>query len=179
MSTYALTTPNDVCRAGCDLALRMVALNRDWQHEWHALAGRCIERDRDTVSRLQQALAETRAWTAFGEATRQVMHDHAIASIAIWQDAAGICMRAQYESAGAWRSWLREYGAGALTRYQTGWLPDPGRLAMVNEASMPWAEWMAALERVIEDATGANDESPVSARRLNGVADARERDHVR
>lgn len=27
MSTSALTTPNDVCRAGCDLALRRVAQN--------------------------------------------------------------------------------------------------------------------------------------------------------
>lgn len=179
MSTYALTTPNDVCRAGCDLALRMVALNRDWQHEWHALAGRRIEQDRDTVRRLQQSLAQTQAWTAFGEATQQVMRDHAIASLAIWQDATEMCMRAQYESAGTWRSWLREYGAGALSRYQTDWLPDLGRLAVVNEASMPWAEWMAALERGIEGAAGAHDASPVSARPLNGIAGVRESDHVR
>ncbi|WP_396334016.1 hypothetical protein [Burkholderia anthina] len=179
MSTYALTTPNDVCRAGFDLALRMVALNRDWQHEWHALAERRIGRDRDAVHRLQQALAETQEWTAFGEAARQVMRDYAIASVAIWQDTAEMGMRAQYESAGAWRSWLREYGAGALSRYQTDWLPDLGRLAVVNEASMPWAEWMAALERGIEDAAGANDESPGAARRLNGIAGTRESDHVR
>ncbi|MGN7980103.1 hypothetical protein [Burkholderia sp. 22313] len=179
MSTYALTTPNDVCRAGCDLALRMVALNRDWQHEWHALAGRRIDRDRDAVRRLQRAFAETPEWTAFAVATQRVMRDYAIASVAIWQDATEMCMRSQYESAGAWRSWLREYGAGALPRYQTDWLPDLGRLAVVNGASMPWAEWMAALERGIEDAAGAHDESPVADRPVNGIADARERDHVR
>ncbi len=83
MSTYALTTPNDACRAGCDLALRMVALTSDWQHEWHALAGRRIERDRAAVRHLQQALADTNEWTALGEATRQAMRDYAIASVAI------------------------------------------------------------------------------------------------
>lgn len=70
MSSDALTTPNGAWRAGCDLALRMVALNRDWQHEWHALAGRRIERDRTAVRRLQQVLAETNEWTAFAEAGR-------------------------------------------------------------------------------------------------------------
>ncbi|AMU12163.1 hypothetical protein K6Y74_03370 [Burkholderia cenocepacia] len=177
MSTDALTIPNDVCRAGCDLALRMVAQNGDWQHEWHALAGRRIERDRIAVRRLQQALAETREWTAFAEASRQVMTDYTVASVAIWQDATELCMRAQFESAGAWRTWLREYGAGALSRYQTDWLPDLGRLAVVNEASMPWADWMAALERGIEDVAGAKN--GVAAGRLNGIAGARESDHVR
>ncbi|WP_321923230.1 hypothetical protein [Burkholderia sp. BCC1998] len=176
MSTYALTTPNDACRAGCDLALRMVALNSDCQHEWHALAGRRVERDRAAVRHLQQALADTNEWPAFGEATRQVMRDYAIASVAIWQDAAELFMRAQYENAGAWRTWLREYGAGAMSRYQTDWLPDLGRLAVVNEASMPWADWMTALERGIED---ANDGAPVAARRLNGTTGAQENDHVR
>ncbi|KAG8152515.1 hypothetical protein [Burkholderia catarinensis] len=179
MSTHALTTPNDAGRAGCDLALRMVALNRDWQLEWHALAGRRIERDRDAVRRLQQALAETNEWPAFGDAARQVMSDYAITSIAIWQDATELCMRAQYENAGVWRTWLREYGAGALSRYQTDWLPDLGRLAVVNEASMPWADWMMALERGIEDAAGASDGAPVAPRRLNGMTGARENDHVR
>lgn len=176
MSTYALTTPNDVCRAGCDFALRMAALNHDWRHEWHALAGRRIERDRTAVRGMLQALAETQEWTAIGEATRQVMRDYAIASVAIWQDTVELGMRAQFESAGAWRDGLREYGAGALSRYQTDWLPDLGRLAAVNEASMPWAEWMTALERGLED---ANDEPPVARRRLNGVTEARENDHVR
>lgn len=179
MSTYALTTPSDLCRAGCDLALRMVALNRDWQHEWHALAGRRIERDRVAVRHMQQTLAETQEWTAFGEATGQTMRDYAIATVALWQDAAELCMRAQYESAGIWRTWLREYGAGALSRYQTDWLPDLGRLAVVNEASMPWADWMAALERGIEDAAGANDGAPAAGRRLNGMTGARETDDVR
>ncbi|RQS21400.1 hypothetical protein [Burkholderia sp. Bp8998] len=176
MSTYALTTPNDVCRAGCDLALRTAALNRDWQHEWHALAGRRIERDRAAVRQLQQALADTTEWTGFGDATRQVMRDYALASVALWQDAAELCMRAQFESAGAWRGWLREYGAGALSRYQIDWLPDLERLAVINEASMPWADWMTALERGIE---GANDGAPVAPRRLNGMTDARENDHAR
>ncbi|RKU04245.1 hypothetical protein C7H84_06300 [Burkholderia sp. Nafp2/4-1b] len=179
MSTYALTAPNGAWRAGCDLALRTVALNRDWQHEWHALAGRRIERDRTAVRRLQQALAETPEWTAFGDATQQVMRDYAIASVAIWQDATEICMRAQYESAGAWRSWLRDYGMGVLSRYQTDWLPDLGRLAVVNEASMPWAEWMSALERGIDDAAGANAESPVFAGHPNDMTGARESVHVR
>ncbi|UEP31816.1 MULTISPECIES: hypothetical protein [unclassified Burkholderia] len=179
MSTYALTTPNDVCRAGCDLALRMVELNSDWQHEWHALAGRRIERDRSAVHQLQQTLAGTNEWTAFGEATRQVMRDYAIASVAIWQDATELCMRAQYESAGVWRTWLREHGAGALSRFQTDWLPDLGRLAMVNEASMPWADWMTSLEHGIEDAAGASDGERVGPRRLNGMTGARENDHVR
>ncbi|NHL68990.1 hypothetical protein EIB72_21620 [Burkholderia ambifaria] len=179
MSTYALTTPNDVCRAGCDLALRMVELNSDWQHEWHALAGRRIERDRSAVHQLQQTLADTNEWTAFGEATRQVMGDYAIASIAIWQDATELCMRAQYESAGVWRTWLREYGAGALSRFQTDWLPDLGRLAVVNEASMPWADWMTSLEHGIEDAAGASNGAPDGARRLNGMAGAPENGHVR
>ncbi|WP_321786475.1 hypothetical protein [Burkholderia pyrrocinia] len=49
MSPDALTTPYDACRAGCDLALRMAALNRDWQIEWHALTGRRIEREHDHV----------------------------------------------------------------------------------------------------------------------------------
>ncbi|AXF24017.1 hypothetical protein CUJ89_27100 [Burkholderia pyrrocinia] len=179
MSTDALTTPNDVCRAECDLALRMVALNRDRQHEWHALAGRCIERDRDALRRLQQAFAETNAWTAFGETTRQVMRDYAIASVAIWQDATELCMREQYEGAGVWRTWLREYGANALSRYQTDWLPDLGRLAVINEASMPWSDWMAAFERGITDVVGANDGIPNDARRLAGIDGEREHDHVR
>lgn len=176
MSSDALTTPNGAWRASCDLALRMVALNRDWQHEWHALAGRRIERDRDAVRHLQQALADTKEWTAFGEAARQVMRDYAIASVAIWQDATELCMRAQYESAGAWRTWAREYGAGALSRYQTDWLPDLERLAVVNEASMPWADWMTALEHGIEDEAGA---APGAPRRLNGMAGARENGHAR
>ncbi|MBP0605068.1 MULTISPECIES: hypothetical protein [Burkholderia] len=178
MSSDALTTPNGAWRASCDLALRMVALNRDWQHEWHALAGRRIERDRTAVRRLQQALAETNEWTAFAEAGRQVTSDYAIASVEIWQDAAELCMRAQFEHASAWRTWLREYGSGALTRYQTDWLPDLERLAVVNEASMPWADWMAALERGIEEAGGATN-GALAARRLNGIAGERERDHVR
>ncbi|MBR7960023.1 hypothetical protein KDW55_04940 [Burkholderia sp. AU19243] len=179
MSTYALTTPNDAWRAGCDLALRTAALNRDWQHEWHAIAGRRIERDRDALRRLRQTLAETPEWTAFGEAATQVMRDYAITSVGIWQDATELCMRAQFESAGAWRTWLRDYGAGALSRYQTDWLPDLGRLAAVNEASMPWADWMAALERGIEGAAGPRSESASSTRRLNGIVGARESDHVR
>ncbi|WP_322025533.1 hypothetical protein [Burkholderia sp. BCC1977] len=162
MSRYALTTPNDVCRAGCDLALRMVALNResqhesrhDWQHDWHALAGRRIERDRAAVRDLQRALAETQDWTAFGEATRQVTSDYAIASVAIWQDAAALSMRAQYESAAAWRDGLRECGAGALSRDHTAGLPDPGRLAVVNEAGMPRADGMTAWARGSEGAAG-------------------------
>lgn len=60
MKPDALKTPNDAWRAGCDLALRVIAQNRDWQHEWHALAGRCIERDRTAVRRLQQALGNRR-----------------------------------------------------------------------------------------------------------------------
>ncbi|WP_261543342.1 hypothetical protein [Burkholderia multivorans] len=178
MKPDALKTPNDAWRAGCDLALRVIAQNRDWQHEWHALAGRCMERDRTAVRRLQQALGESEAWTAFAEAGRQVMSDCAIASIAIWQDAAELCMRAQFESASAWRTWLREYGAGALSRYQTDLLPDLGRLAAVNEASMPWAGWMAALERGIEDAGGATN-GALPAGRVNDIAGAREHDHVR
>ncbi|OXI28782.1 hypothetical protein CFB89_31740 [Burkholderia sp. AU16741] len=178
MSSDALTTPNDAWRAGCDLALRMVALNRDWQYEWHALEGRRIERDRTAVRRLQQALAETNEWTAFAEAGRQVTSDYAIASVQIWQDTAELCMRAQFERASAWRTWLREYGSGALSRYQTDWLPDLERLAVVNEASMPWADWMAALERGIEAAGGATN-GALAAGRLNGIAGARESDHVR
>jgi hypothetical protein len=176
MSTYALTTPIDVCRASCDLALRMAALNRDWQHEWHALAGRGIERDRDAVRRLQQALAGSGEWTALGEASRQVMSDYALASVALWQDASELSMRAQFEHAGVWRTWLREYGAGVLSRSQTDWLPDLERLAAVNEASMPWAEWMTALEHGIEDAT---DGAPTAVRRLKGKVDAPESGHGR
>ncbi|AOR73158.1 hypothetical protein BBJ41_37075 [Burkholderia stabilis] len=173
MSPHALTTPNDVCRAGCDLALRTVALNRDWQHEWQVLAGRRIDRDRDAVRHLQQALAEAKAWTAFGEAARKVMCDYTTASVAIWQDAAELCMRGQFESASAWRTWLRDYGT------ETDSLPDLGRLAVINEASMPWRDWMAAFELGITETVGANDGTPVAARRLAGIDGEREHDHVR
>ncbi|MBY8604720.1 MAG: hypothetical protein IOC39_06820 [Burkholderia sp.] len=179
MSSHALTTPNDACRAGYDLALRMVALTRDWQHEWHALAGRRIDRDRDAVRHLQQAFAETDEWTTFGEAARQVMGDYAIASVAIWQDAAELCMRGQFESASAWRTWLRDYGTGALSRYQTDWLPDLGRLAVINEASMPWRDWMAAFELGITEVVGTGGGTPDGARRLADLAGEREHDHVR
>ncbi|CAB3767355.1 hypothetical protein GQ57_16730 [Burkholderia sp. MSh2] len=178
MSPHALTTPNDACRAGCDLALRMAALERDWRHEWHALAGRRIERDRDAVHRLQQALADTQEWTAFGDAASQVWRDYAIASVAIWQDAVELCMRGQFERAGAWRTWLRDYGAAALSRGQTDWLPDLGRLAVVNEASMPWRDWMAAFELGIAEAADARD-GAAAVRRLGGGGAAQEHDHVR
>ncbi|CAB3758377.1 hypothetical protein B7G54_17735 [Burkholderia puraquae] len=178
MSPQALTTPNDACRAGCDLALRMAALTRDWQHEWHELAGRRIERDRDAVHGLQQALTATNQWTAFGETARQLMRDYTIATVAIWQDATELCMRGQFESASAWRTWLRDYGAGALSRYQTDWWPDLGRLAVVNEASMPWRDWMAAFELGITEAVDAGDDA-TAVRRLDGSHAAQEHDHVR
>lgn len=178
MSPQALTTPNDACRAGCDLALRMAVLTRDWQHEWHALAGRRIERDRDAVRGLQQALATTNEWTAFGEAARQVMRDYTIATVAIWQDATELWMRGQFESASAWRTWLRDYGTGALSRYQTDWWPDLGRLAVVNEASMPWRDWMAAFELGITETVDAGG-GAADVRRLDGRHAAQERDHVR
>ncbi|NTX20351.1 hypothetical protein [Burkholderia cepacia] len=179
MSAHALTTPNDACRAGCDLALRMAALNRGWQQEWHALAGRCIERDRDAVRGLQQALTATNEWTAFGEAARLAMRDYTVATVAIWQDATELCMRGQFESAGAWRTWLREYGPGGMARYQTDWLPDLGRLAVINEASMPWRDWMAAFELGITEAVGASDGGPVAMRLPDDHLAAREHDHVR
>ena len=47
-------------------------------------------------------------------------------------------------------------GADMLSRYQTDWLPDVSRLAVVNEASMPWHEWMAAFGRGMTDMAGAN-----------------------
>ncbi len=178
MSRQALTTPNDAYLAGCDLALRMAALTRDWQHEWHALAGRRIERDRDAVRCLQQALTVTTEWSAFGEAARQVMRDYTIATVAIWQDATELCMRGQFESASAWRTWLRDYGTGALSRYQTDWWPDLGRLAVVNEASMPWRDWMAAFELGITEAVEAGDEA-ANVRRLDGSHAAQEHDHAR
>ncbi|WP_423383241.1 hypothetical protein [Burkholderia sp. LMG 32019] len=182
MSAHALKTPNDAWRAGCDLALRMAATNCGWQHEWQALAGRRIERDRDAVRDLQQALTATyewNAWTAFGEAARQVMRDYTVATIAIWQDATELCMRGQFESASAWRTWVSDYGAGALSLYQTDWWPDLGRLAVVNEASMPWRDWMAAFELGITEVVGAGDGTPVGARRLAGIDGEREHDHVR
>ncbi|MBY4724195.1 MULTISPECIES: hypothetical protein [Burkholderia] len=178
MSPHALTTPNDACRAGCDLALRMAALARDWQHEWNTLAGRRIERDRVAVRGLQQALTVTTEWTAFGEAARHVMRDYTIATVALWQDATELCMRGQFESASAWRTWLRDYGTGALSRYQTFWWPDLGRLAVVNEASMPWRDWMAAFELGITEAVDAGDEA-AAVRRLDGSHAVREHDHVR
>ncbi|VWB87280.1 hypothetical protein BLA6993_04151 [Burkholderia lata] len=178
MSPQALTTPNDAYLAGCDLALRMAALTRDWQHEWHALAGRRIERDRDAVRCLQQALTVTTEWSAFGEAARQAMRDYTIATVAIWQDATELCMRGQFESASAWRTWLRDYGTGALSRYQIDWWPDLGRLAVVNEASMPWRDWMAAFELGITEAVDAGDEA-AAVRRLDGSHAVQEHDHVR
>ncbi|CAB3961541.1 MULTISPECIES: hypothetical protein [Burkholderia] len=178
MSPQALTTPNDACRAGCDLALRMATLTHDWQHEWHALAGRRTERDRDAVHGLQQALTATNEWTAFSAAARQVMRDYTIATVAIWQDATELCMRGQFESASAWRTWLRDYGTGALSRYQTDWWPDLGRLAVVNEASMPWRDWMAAFELGITEAVEAGDEA-AAVRRLDGSHAAQEHDHAR
>ncbi|KVN63190.1 hypothetical protein [Burkholderia anthina] len=178
MSPQALTTPNDACRAGCDLALRMAVLARDWQHEWHALAGRRIERDRDAVRGLQQSLTATNEWTAFGEAARHVMRDYTIATVAIWQDATELCMRGQFESASAWRTWLRDYGTGALSRYQTDWWPDLGRLAVVNEASMPWRDWMAAFELGITETVDAGD-GAADVRRLDGRHAAQEHDHAR
>ncbi|MDN7875024.1 hypothetical protein [Burkholderia aenigmatica] len=178
MSPQALTTPNDAYLAGCDLALRMTALTGDWQHEWHALAGRRIERDRDAVRCLQQALTVTTEWSAFGEAARQAMRDYTIATVAIWQDATELCMRGQFESASAWRTWLRDYGTGALSRYQIDWWPDLGRLAVVNEASMPWRDWMAAFELGITEAVEAGGEA-ATVRRLDGSHAVQEHDHVR
>ncbi|WP_175828852.1 hypothetical protein [Burkholderia cepacia] len=179
MSAHALTTPSDAWVAGCDLALRMAALNRGWQHEWHALVERCIERDRDAVRELQQALAETGEWTACGEAARLAMGDYTVATVAIWQDAAELCMRGQFEHASAWRTWVRDYGAGALSCRQTDWLPELRRLAMVNEASMPWRDWMAAFELGITEVVGAGGGIPAGARRLAGIDSEREQDHVR
>jgi hypothetical protein len=49
----------------------------------------------------------------------------------------------------------------------------------VNEASMPWADWMTSFEHGIEDAAGANDDAPDGPRRLNGMAGAPENGHVR
>ncbi|WP_175951907.1 hypothetical protein [Burkholderia sp. BCC0405] len=178
MSPHALTTPNDACRAGCDLALRMAALTRGWQQEWLALAGRRIERDRDAVRDLQQALTATHEWTAFGEAARQVTRDYTIATVAIWQDATELCMRGQFESASAWRTWLRDYGAGTLARCQTDWWPDLGRLAVVNEASMPWRDWMAAFELGITEAVDAGG-GAAAVRCLDGSHAAQEHDHAR
>ncbi|VWD38220.1 hypothetical protein BLA17378_07840 [Burkholderia aenigmatica] len=120
MSRQALTTPNDAYLAGCDLALRMAALTHDWQHEWHALAGRRIERDRDAVRDLQQALTVTTEWSAFGEAARQVMRDYTIATVAIWQDATELCMRGQFESASAWRDWVAAFELGITEAVDAG-----------------------------------------------------------
>lgn len=156
----------------------MAVLARDWQHEWHALAGRRIERDRDAVRGLQQALTATNEWTAFGEAARHVMRDYTIATVAIWQDATELCMRGQFESASAWRTWLRDYGTGSLSRYQTDWWPDLGRLAVVNEASMPWRDWMAAFELGITETVDAGD-GAAEVRRLDGRHAAQEHDHAR
>ncbi|HDR8905957.1 TPA: hypothetical protein QDA83_000256 [Burkholderia multivorans] len=179
MSTDTLTKPNEVWCATSDLALRIHALIADWQHEWHALTGRRIERDRDAIRRLQQALAEVQNWPAFGEIVQRAMRDYAIASVAIWQDAAELGLRRQYESAGVWRAWAREYGAGVMPREQIDWLPDLSRLALVDGASMPWHDWMTALEHRIAgdiDGSGSPDGAAV---RAHGKEAAREVEPLR
>ncbi|PRH32846.1 hypothetical protein C6T53_02605 [Burkholderia multivorans] len=179
MSTDTLTKPNDVWRAAGDIALRIHALSADWRHEWHALAGRRIERDRDAIRRLQHALAESEHWPAFGEAVQRAMRDYAIASVAIWQDAAELALRRQYESAGVWRAWAREYGAGMLPRYQTDWLPDLSRLALIDGASMPWHDWLTAAEHGIAGDVGGTESSDGTPVRPHGKDAAREVEHVR
>ena len=62
---------------------------------------------------------------------------------------------------------------------ETDWLPDLGRLAVINEASMPWRDWMAAFELGITEAVGASDGGPVAMRLPDDHLAAREHDHVR
>ncbi|KVD88335.1 hypothetical protein WI90_21255 [Burkholderia ubonensis] len=182
MTTDVVKTPNDAYRAGCDAALRMLALAHDWRHEWHALMGRRIERDRSAVRRMQEALAEAKEWGVFGEAVRDVLRDYAAVSTAIWEDAGELFLRAQYESASAWRTLLRESQAGWVPRIQTDWFPDLSRLAAVNEASMPWRDWMEAIERGMTGAVRPDGGAPnasISARRGDGAKATQERAHVR
>ncbi|MCO1391863.1 hypothetical protein L0Z38_29260, partial [Burkholderia multivorans] len=61
------------------------------------IAGRAQSSATATRSRrLQHALAESEHWPAFGEAVQRAMRDYAIASVAIWQDAAELALRRQY-----------------------------------------------------------------------------------
>ncbi|WP_231636551.1 MULTISPECIES: hypothetical protein [Burkholderia] len=176
MMNDAKVTPFDGVRTGCDAGLRLLALGQDWRREWHALIGRRIERDCDATQRLQEALADTSDWSTFGEAVQRMLRDYVIASVEIWRDAGDACLRAQYESATAWRKWLREYQTGWLDKYQTDWLPDLSRLAVVNEASMPWRDWMEALEQGMTAAIRQDGAAavPEPARRRAGVHAAQE-----
>ncbi|KVT41356.1 hypothetical protein [Burkholderia ubonensis] len=179
MTTDVVKTPNDAWRAGCNAALRMLAQAQDWRHEWHGLMGRRIERDRSAVHRMQEALTETKEWSAFGEAVQDVMRDCAAVSTAIWEDAGELFLRAQYESAGAWRTWLRESQAGWAPRFQTDWFPDLSRLGVVNEASMPWRDWMEALERGMTEIPGKEGGTVIAARRRDGTSATKEGAHAR
>ncbi|KVC47549.1 hypothetical protein ACEPUD_23605 [Burkholderia ubonensis] len=178
MTTESVTTPLGVYRAGCDAALRMLALGGDWRREWHALLGRGIERDCDAVRKLQDATGAADG-KALGEAVERVLRDYADASVAIWEDAGELCMRAQFESGGIWREWLREYRVGGLPGVQTDLLPDLSRLAVINEASMPWREWMEALERGMTEVVAPDDGKLLTAQHTDAAGAAGERTHAR
>ncbi|WP_155710323.1 hypothetical protein [Burkholderia stagnalis] len=171
MTTHTTKTLLDGCRAGCDAAFTMLAFGNDWRSEWHALQGRRIERDRDAVHRFREVIANAKEWGMFGDAAQRVLHDYAVASVSIWQDAGELCLRAQFEGAAAMSNWLREY--------QTDWLSDWSKLMRVDETSMPWREWMGALERGMTEIVRPDGIGAMSARRRAGANATHEAVHAK
>ncbi|MGU7785023.1 hypothetical protein [Burkholderia sp. PU8-34] len=79
----------------------------------------------------------------------------------------------------AWRTWLREYQTGWVPRFQSDWFPDLSRLGVVNEASMPWRDWMEALERGMTEISGKDGGTLIAEGRRDGANVTKEGAHAR
>ncbi|KWK49230.1 hypothetical protein WT81_30220 [Burkholderia stagnalis] len=140
MSTESMAKPSaGDSWAACNAYLRMLARGLDLRNEWQALQQRRIDRDSDTIRRLQAGLEGAHDWRAFGDAWQQSLSTYAQASLGIWLDTAVWSTRVQHECMNALVDWLREYQAAGLK----GW----GRLAGAGARNMPWQNWMTELER--------------------------------
>ncbi len=125
------------------------------------MQGHRIALDLDAVHRFQEVIANAKKWGMFGDAAQRALRDYAVASVSIWQDAGELCLRAQFEGATAMSRWLSEY--------QTDWLSDWSMLTRVDETSVPWREWMGALERGMTEVVRPNGIGAMSARRRAGA----------
>ncbi|WDD91529.1 hypothetical protein Bsp3421_001457 [Burkholderia sp. FERM BP-3421] len=130
------TTPLDGCRDGWEATLRALACAQDWRRDWHALIGRGIERDRDALRRVGDALGSSADARDLTDACRLAWRDYLQVSAGLWQDAGALNLRAQQASVAVLRD--------GLHAWQGDWTKHWQHTFDARDASMPWRDWAAA-----------------------------------
>jgi hypothetical protein len=151
--TTGQTTPLDDCRDGWEAALRALSGAQEWRRDWHALIGRGIERDRDALRQVGDALEQAADGRALTDACQRAWQDYLRTSASLWQEAGALNARAQHASVAWSRDWL--HGC------QGDWFKHWQHSFDAQRASMPWRDWAAAF--------GAPPSAPPAAAQANGT----------